>query len=593
MAHIFISYCRSDSNFAQLLENMLKDAGFLTWRDQDVGAGDSWRDEIDFSLQASDTAILVMSPASKASAYVNYEWAFAIGAGIRVIPLLLGLRREELHTRLSGLQWLDFSDPIDRPWNKLFARLKVDSSPGRQPTAGNPKQAPSVVEQAARGLESLVSAERILAIETLAQMNDPASLEILAGAVRHPVRDVRVKAASALAQRKDPRAVPALLEAACNAETPWDFVKEIVGIGENAVPELIYALKHADARFRRFSAWALGSIGNDSAISALSDALQDENEEVRAWVVTALGDFKGRAPVGLVLGRLSDDSSEVRREAVETLAKIGGKEALGGLIRALNDPEEGVRDMAAYGLRGNCDPAAIAALTERLGNDESVKFRRSAAYSLYCTKDRSAVPGLLLAIQDVENGDIRQFGEWGLCEIGGDQAASGLIDILRNPMSLGRQRAATALGIMKDREALPALSEALREPDEDLRERAAGALGRIGDSAATPVLIEALKDPEENVRREAAWALGNFKEPSVVMALTEVSTDDVKAEVRRKAVQALSVIGSAAVVPALVEALDDNYDKVVSSAVEGLQQINTSEARAALKAFRRRHSTGT
>ena len=131
--------------------------------------------------------------------------------------------------------------------------------------------------------------------------------------------------------------------------------------------------------------------------------------------------------------------------------------------------------------------------------------------------------------------------------------------------------------------------EVLRDPEKRLREKAADALGSIADPAAAPVLIEALKDPEEEVRESAASALGSVGGASAVSALIEALAD-VKDDVRWLAARSLYWIGDAAAAPALVEALDDPYDRVREAGIKGLERINTTEARAALRAFRRRQS---
>jgi SAM-dependent methyltransferase len=61
-----------------------------------------------------------MSPAAKESAYVTYEWSFALGAGIPVIPVIY--RSTELHQRLETLQHIDFVRA--RPWEQLIRDLK-------------------------------------------------------------------------------------------------------------------------------------------------------------------------------------------------------------------------------------------------------------------------------------------------------------------------------------------------------------------------------------------------------------------------------------------------------------------------------------
>ncbi len=72
-----------------------------------------------------------MSPDAKASEYVTYEWAFAWGCGIKVIPVMY--RKTELHPRLGALQYLDFTGRI-RPWDSLMKTLKtVESKPVPSP----------------------------------------------------------------------------------------------------------------------------------------------------------------------------------------------------------------------------------------------------------------------------------------------------------------------------------------------------------------------------------------------------------------------------------------------------------------------------
>lgn len=117
--YVFVSYKHEDGDFAELLINRMKTAGFETWVDNDkLHAGDDWRIEIDQAIKNAFALILIMSPDAKASEYVTYEWAFAWGAGVRVIPVVL--KHTELHPRLEALQHLDFTNRNARQWDKLI-----------------------------------------------------------------------------------------------------------------------------------------------------------------------------------------------------------------------------------------------------------------------------------------------------------------------------------------------------------------------------------------------------------------------------------------------------------------------------------------
>jgi tetratricopeptide (TPR) repeat protein len=120
--HVFISYKHDDSDFAENLIQRVKGEGFTTWIDTDgLHPGDDWREGIDQAIRAAFALIVIMSPAAEASSYVTYEWAFAWGCGIKVIPVMY--KKTELHPRLGSLQYLDFTNSI-RPWDRLMRTLK-------------------------------------------------------------------------------------------------------------------------------------------------------------------------------------------------------------------------------------------------------------------------------------------------------------------------------------------------------------------------------------------------------------------------------------------------------------------------------------
>lgn len=92
------------------------------WIDTDqLLPGIDWRQEIDETIRKAKAVIAVMSPEARASEYVTYEWAFAWGCGKKIVPLML--RQTSLHPRLATLQFLDFSNRLSRPWDRLYRAL--------------------------------------------------------------------------------------------------------------------------------------------------------------------------------------------------------------------------------------------------------------------------------------------------------------------------------------------------------------------------------------------------------------------------------------------------------------------------------------
>ena len=423
LAHIFISYHHSDSRFVGALQSQLLDANFQTWRDPDLRAGESWREAIDQAIRDAAALVLVLSPAAKASPYVNYEWAFALGADIQVIPLLLGLTPEELHPRLAHLQALDFTDRNTRPWERLFAAL----DPSRK------RRMPPVVDQAARALDSLVQEERMAAIRTLAQTEDPAAAQLLAEkGLTHPIRDVRVQAAFALKQRQDVRAVPGLLEVVrmqarnYNHDHPWVDGSLLAQFGPPAVPPLIHGLQDADHSVRWAAGTALGVLREDAALPFLLEQLNAQNGQARSHVVYLLGEFGVRAPVQRIAGCLDDPSTGVQEAAVEALGKIGGPEAVAALTAVVAGGSVWTMRARAATLLGRIgDPAAVPALVALVHGDSSPRECDAAAEALARIGGAEALAVLAAALRDKRQ-DVRKRAADALAQIDTPEAKAAL-----------------------------------------------------------------------------------------------------------------------------------------------------------------------
>lgn len=515
--HVFISYSRDDGDFAQILRDQIQAAGFPTWKDLDMSAGQDWRSEIDEAIKSAVAAVVVMSPQSKASEYVNYEWAFALGAGVKVIPVLLRIKPTELHPRLSLLQPLDFTPRVARPWDMLIKALQAISGAYSPSMVVAPRDAPPVVQQASRALDSLNDNERSAAIASLGQMNHPAAIEVLAGAVKHPIREVRISAAVVLARLKDPRAVPGLLEGIRTAQQ--GNVRMLSELGRPAVGKLVEALLDADEDplVRCNAAWALGEIGDSAAQPALREALRDQDSGVSAAAAEALTDFRDPADLPLILESLHDEKGRLREGAVKVFKKLGGDAGVAGLIEALQDEDREVRNSAAWALKEVGNAAAVPALLKAL-QDAYDQTRAAAAEALQNIGDPAAVPGLLGVLHDESNIVYNRAFE-ALGKIGGAAALTGLLETLRDEDAYIRGRAAEALGNIRDSTASTALLSALRDEEVFVRQRAAEALGQIGDANAIPGLLEALDGESADVRREAAGALKRIGTPEAKAAL--------------------------------------------------------------------------
>lgn len=134
---VFISHHHKDVEFAREVKARLaarRDASgapvCAPWLAADaIDAGDEYGDLIDEALRNARAIVTILTPESSTSMYVTYEWAYATGRGVPVIPVMLRLGGD-IHPRLAPLQQARFIEPGDQQWERLLIAVerKVTSS---------------------------------------------------------------------------------------------------------------------------------------------------------------------------------------------------------------------------------------------------------------------------------------------------------------------------------------------------------------------------------------------------------------------------------------------------------------------------------
>jgi CheY-like chemotaxis protein len=153
--NVFISYNSKNKDLADLVEMKLEKEDIQVWKDTNlIDPGTEWRREIDQSLLNCDVVIVLLSQLSTQSLYVTYEWAFALGNGKTIIPILT--ENCKIHPRIEILQYIDFTGS-DYPWGKLIEKIKKIKKPN-----GIPKVSDLTVEE----LEKLISGSKNIASES-------------------------------------------------------------------------------------------------------------------------------------------------------------------------------------------------------------------------------------------------------------------------------------------------------------------------------------------------------------------------------------------------------------------------------------------
>jgi HEAT repeat protein len=565
VTHVFISYTRDDRQFVTVLEQKIAESGLAVWSDNLIRPGEQWRNQIDEAIQHAFAVVVVMTPAARTSEYVTYEWSFAMGLGVSIIPIML--ERTEFHPKLAVLHFLDFTVRYGEPWGDLIARLKdvannplptrilsieVPSSPVSTPP--NTDSVPELpLAEVIRGhLEALRAGDmeatkplieigRMIFPELLQalldqnsevqnavayvfeQIGDPGIAYLLGmmSDESHPL--ARAAAIRGLSIIHEPSAVIGILHSLEDGDPRVKKEAETAlrHMGSSAVPELLSALKAPEARLRHDATWMLGEI--------LEAIILDKKTVVQGATLQRIANGLLRA--------LHDENSDVRIMAANTLSSVGGtpveSAAIQELLQTLNDPNEDVVYATVYALGRIRSKTALTKLFDILSNRDS-ELRRIAIAAMGDIGDAEAVPHLLGVFADEGAGE----------EI--------------------RLTTAAALGAIRDRSAVPPLMGILSAEQGRLWETVVQALGKIGDEAAVSQLVEFLHDPDPGRSCLAARALGDIRSPSAVQPLMSLLNIHYKSS---------------------------GGERVCDVAAEALLQIGTREAVTAVHQWEREHSS--
>ncbi len=121
MGHIFMSYSHKDTTYAHGLADHLRSMGFDIWMDERLDYGSQWPLEIQQRLDSCDAFILIMSPRSFASDWVQSELQRAKRKLKAIFPLLL--EGNEPWLSVESTQYYDVRGGV-YPDAKFYSAIK-------------------------------------------------------------------------------------------------------------------------------------------------------------------------------------------------------------------------------------------------------------------------------------------------------------------------------------------------------------------------------------------------------------------------------------------------------------------------------------
>ena len=200
-------------------------------------------------------------------------------------------------------------------------------------------------------------------------------------------------------------------------------------------------------------------------------------------------------------------SPERQRRVIDALGRFKAKKAIAALIRQLKSPAPEIRGAAAEGLGAIGQLEGVAAPLRALITDSSLVVRESSIKAIGVLRDREAIPALLSAAEQSDT----------------------------------RFAATVALAAMPDATALHVYLRGLGDKNQDLRTASASALSKIRDQAVpvleqlasrrelSPSLIPELKAVYSATKPVTGWRILGPFDPKALAPISSTSKIDFSA----------------------------------------------------------------
>jgi HEAT repeat protein len=386
--------------------------------------------------------------------------------------------------------------------------------------------------------------------------------------------------------------LPPIVERLASPGSAASGLQAVIGLGptaRDALPKVLPYVTHADATLRALAVDAVAAIGDVSAAPALQKAFEQELASVRSirqdWVAKPLpetygpgfdpsesGDTTADTKRGSKHGNLMERVKALNAARARNQGRPTGQPRVP--IELFDDVEETRLEPLAGLLRalGSVKAPGALELLKGFAGDSSVTLRTAALVGLA----RLGPEGVALAKNSLFESDrtllkalaqaLAEQGEAGqavlvefLPQITGEKlvlldalsrtgAPASAVEPLRKVVTEGGPEsvlAATLLGRLKAKEAVPTLIKVLEDPTSVGRREMLTALGELGDSSAAEVVARDLYHDLPEIRAAAAGALARMGTGAQGDALDALKSDYYR-RVREAAVTALAKTTTAA-----------------------------------------------
>ena len=296
----------------------------------------------------------------------------------------------------------------------------------------------------------------------------------------------------------------------------------------------------------------------ERAFKPLHRALRNGSLIIRREAVMILSWSEGDPAIPAIARLLKDKDEDVRNSTITALSNIGGSSVIPHMAAALNDRSARIRLKAIEYTRNNADSTVKESIRKSL-SDTNGKIRALAAATAGELKDRYSVP-ILMNLARNDTIDVRKAAIRSLGNIGDDRALPLLREIMEKQDNQARDEAVIAY--LKLRPVLDDITDVCVVDSFSVKTRLAigSVLYRIGDPQGIHMLEYVLQDPNPYIRKDALDSLVSIN-PDHAVEYVISATSDSQEKVLSAAINHLNNMGT----NRSKEALDDLINRAIHS----------------------------
>lgn len=383
---------------------------------------------------------------------------------------------------------------------------------------------------------------RLEALFALANIGDPASLDILSQATEVSAPFERAQATASLlryAQRRAEAGDAAGCEAVCRklmaersapveSNVPCAALSMLASIkGPEILRDLLAAMDIPNADLRGAARQLAAGIPGVSATRKWVKKMEKVSPEVRLEILAMLGDRDDKPAVKALIRALGDKDKHVRMIAAESLTRHGGVEALHALVERIERAQDADEIV--------CLKDAILRVPGETVADEAAEavpgasgLARAALLEIVGARRAESQAGVVLRETTSEDAAIRLAAISALANVGGGKDLSQAITLLlaaeeeKERAAAHRAVVALARKVTPAKARVAAISSAVSGASGDKKELLLRVFPDLGDDEALEAVVQETKSADTGVAEAALRVLTDWPQAEAGGPLLEV-----------------------------------------------------------------------